>query len=219
MKIKKILVLGIIMLLVFIIYLITLDDKIYYLSLGDSLAIGTNKSKEYNKYLADYLNELGILEKYVNDYSDKEQRTIDLINDIKRNKKIVINNKTETLKNALVKADIITLSIGKNDLLSKLNYISEKENPYKYADIILLDMDKLLKLIREYCKEDIYLIGIYDSNKNIKNKRILNYIDKKSELLCKKYNINYISTNKIKDNKNVHQIIFEHLKSKIKLKN
>lgn len=201
MKIKYLLIAGVISLIIFLIYLSTLDKKIYYLSLGDSLAIGlTNEGEKYgySKYLADYLEKEGLLETYLNDYSKEGYRTTDLIKDIEDNKKIKIDNHTKTLKNALVKADIVTLAIGSNDLISKINYIDDYNKLYDYADEMFRDLEKLLKLIRQYCKEDIFLIGYYnpyDTN-DPKLDEIFEYLNSKGKELCKEYKITYIDVYK-----------------------
>lgn len=199
MKIKYLLILGVISLTVFLIYLSTLDKKIYYLSLGDSLAVGLddkNQKHGYSAYLANYLKDKDLLETYLNDYSDIDYRTTDIIKNIEDNKKIVINNQTKTLKNALVKADIVTLSIGTNDLISKLNYVNNYDEMYDYADEMFKDLNKLLKLIRQYCKEDIFLIGLYNpyDHEDSKLIEIFNYVNEKTKDLCKEYNITYIDT-------------------------
>ena len=102
MKIKTILVSSIIVLLVFLIYLTTLDKKVYYVSLGDSLALGQtpygNLDYGYTDYVKDYLIDKKILEKYIKEFSDKNYRITDLIRDINDNKKIYINNKPKLLK-------------------------------------------------------------------------------------------------------------------------
>lgn len=199
MKIKYLLILGVISLTVFLIYLSTLDKKIYYLSLGDSLAVGLddkNQKHGYSAYLADYLKDKDLLETYLNDYSDIDYRTTDIIKNIEDNKKIVINNQTKTLKNALVKADIVTLSIGTNDLINKINYINNYDEMYDYADEMFKDLNKLLKLIRQYCKEDIFLIGLYNpyDREDSKLIEVFSYINEKTKDLCKEYNITYIDT-------------------------
>lgn len=197
MKIKYLLIAGIISLIVFLIYLSTLDKKIYYLSLGDSLAVGLtsdNKQYGYSKYLANHLKKEGILETYVNDYSNLGYRTTDLIKDIEDNKKIKINDHTKTLKNALVKADIITLAIGTNDFISKINYTEDYNKLYDYADEMFKDLEKLLKLIRQYCKEDIFLIGYYnpyDIN-DPKLDEIFKYLNIKGKEISLEYDITYI---------------------------
>ena len=73
MKLKSLLVIAVSLLLVFLIYLTTLDKKVYYLALGDSLAVGINpyldKDYGYTDYVNDYLEDKGILEKYISEYS------------------------------------------------------------------------------------------------------------------------------------------------------
>jgi hypothetical protein len=52
---KKLLVLGVILLSTFLIYLSTFDRKIYYLSLGDSLALGVTPYGGYDYGYSDYV--------------------------------------------------------------------------------------------------------------------------------------------------------------------
>ena len=62
--------------------------KIYYLSLGDSLALGQNPYGNigygFSDYVSDYLREKGILEFYTKKYSVSGYRTTDLIRDIEK---------------------------------------------------------------------------------------------------------------------------------------
>ena len=54
---KKILTLGIIILSIFIIYLTTIDRKVYFLALGDQISLGQttdNNEKNYNEYSTEY---------------------------------------------------------------------------------------------------------------------------------------------------------------------
>ena len=229
MKIKYIIILSIIISLVFLIYLITIDKKIYYLSLGDYMSVGLtseNENKGYSEMLHKYLKENNILEIYINDFSNKSSRTTDLIKDIEDNKSIKINNQNKTLKNALVKADIITLAIGNNDIKDKLTYSTGNEL-YKYSDEMLEDLEKLFKLIRQYCKEDIYFIGLYNPY-NLDFDELFNYINNSSKELCEKYDIIYIDTyNLFSNNKTYidvyptttgYQAIFDILKRQISKK-
>ena len=160
---KKILILGIIILSIFLIYLTTIDKKVYYVSLGDEISLGMTKDGYYEKsyplYIKEYLEKNNKLETFIDDYSKQGYRITDLINDINNNKEIEETNKT--IKNVLIKADLVTLSIGTNDILSK---ISNEENLtkidykrlYKNIEEIVNDLDKLLKIIREYCKERFF---------------------------------------------------------------
>lgn len=237
MKLKYLLIAGVISLVVFLIYLSTLDKKIYYLSLGDSLAVGlTNDNQKYgySEYLKEYLEEKDLLETYLNDYSQIGYRTTDLIKDIEDNKKIKIEGHTKTLKNALVKADIITIAIGSNDLISKISYTDDYNKLYDYADEMFKDLEKLLKLIRQYCKEDIFIIGYYNPTdfNDSKIDEVFQYLNHKGKELSEEYKMTYIdiyqtfleNENYVPDVFNIHpskegyRAIFDKLLVEIKQK-
>ncbi len=197
---KKILILGIIILSIFIIYLTTLDKKVYFLSLGDEIALGFTKEGyyelNYNDYIKEYLENKNKLEIYINDFATQGYRITDIINDINKNKEIEETNKT--IKNTLIKADLVTLSIGTNDIISQIEreYKLTKidyNKIYKNIKQITEDLDKLLKLIREYCKEDIILIGINIQTEDEKLNEIINYANETFEQISNKYNITYIN--------------------------
>lgn len=173
MNLKKILAGGIIILLVFIIYLVTIDKKIYYIALGDSLALGQNPYGQigygYSDYIVNYLENNNLLEFHTKKFAISGYRTVDLINDINRNKKITVDGGKElSIKNALIKADLITLSIGANDLFYKMGIndmvfnLETKDKVYGYIDEIIIEIDFLLEIIRKYCKEDIVIVGYYN---------------------------------------------------------
>ena len=54
---KKILILGIVVLSIFIIYLTTIDKKVYYLSLGDQISLGMTQEGYYEKSYTEYIKE------------------------------------------------------------------------------------------------------------------------------------------------------------------
>lgn len=182
---KKLIVCFLIMLLVFFMYFKLKDNKIYYLSIGDGIGKGTNTNYGYSNYINDYLDELGVLEKYIN-ISNDNNRVIDLINDIKDNK--VYDNKTT--QNLLIKADLITISIGYNDLISKID-------KYNNIDSYLNDLENLYKLIRTYSKETIIMIGYYNILDSKYDNNISN-INNKVKELCDKYNIIFINNEDLK---------------------
>lgn len=205
---KKILVIGVVIISIFLIYLTTIDKKVYYVSLGDEISLGMTKEGYYEKsypiYIKEYLEEKKKLEIFIDDYETQGYRITDLINDINNNKEVEETNKT--IKNALIKSDLITLSIGTNDIISKIN--TEKaltkidyNRLYKNIDEIINDLDKLLKLIREYCKEDIILIGINIQTEDEKLNEIINYANEKFKEISEKYKIYYIDYLKKEQNK------------------
>ena len=198
---KKILIGALIVLVVFLIYLCNLDKKVYYLALGDSLAdgdgINSKKIKGYSEYVRDYLQNKDLLETYVDEFAESGYRTTDLINAITDNRKVTINDKTVSLQNALIKADLVTLSIGANDILDRLNL----ENPidysalYNYIDDLAKDLEELLLLMREYCKEDIVLIGYYNPYPYLNNSNtedIFSYLNEKYADISHEYDVTYV---------------------------
>lgn len=191
---KKILLILIVFIAVFLIYLFNIDNKIYYLSL-ESYNEFIDENGDYNESIINYLSLNKKLEKAVVDFSKNNYLINDLSNDIKENKKITVNNKSITLKNALIKADLVTIFIGMNEINNKL--LSLKTNNLKqfnYIDNILIDLDKLLSLTREYCKEDVFIIGVYYPYKEYQPDlvELFSYYNEEYKNLANKYNMKYI---------------------------
>ena len=197
MKFKTILVIALVILTVFVIYLTTMDRNIYYLDLNMG-------NYNYEETIVNFLKDEKKLERYVTGYIEKDYRTTDLINDIKNNKSINIKNKKQTIKNALIKADLLIYVPSINDINYKLNTTNQKEL-YNYADEMLEDMEEAIKLMRQYCKEDIIVIGLENSNK-----KIFNYINEKLGEICYENKIYFI--NPLKLNKNGKKYVEKEIK-------
>lgn len=224
---KKVLSLIIVALAVFLIYLGFRDEDTYYLSMGDYLANGVNpygiKDYGYSDYVKDYLDEKDKLEVFVN-YSGNNKRIIDYINDIERNIKIDVNGTNKTIQNALIKADLVTVSIGMNDLFNNVEFSSDFgfNDLYNKFDELIYDYEDLFKLLREYCKEKIILIGLYNTTDNELDE-FFEYANNRIVNLTQKYNIDYVDiyddfkndkyfvNNKIYPNKIGHEVIFEKI--------
>lgn len=198
---KKILIGALIVLAVFLIYLCNLDKRVYYLALGDSLADGdgvnNQKVKGYTDYVRDYLKNKDLLEKYVKEFAESGYRTTDLINAITDNKKVKIGEKEVTIQNALIKADLVTVSIGANDILERLNLESPIDYSalYNYIDDLAKDLEELLLLMREYCKEDIILIGYYNPYPYLNSQNtedIFSYLNDKYASVSREYEVTYV---------------------------
>lgn len=187
MKIKTIIFLIILTIIVFVISVLNKDNKIYYVN------ISTTNSK-YNENVFLYYKNKNKLEKYVNTFSNKDYRTTDLIRSINDNEKI--NN--QTIQNALIKADILTLNIGNTDINYKI-VNTNKEELYEYTDQVLNDIENLLKLVRNFCKEKIYIIG-YLNDYGISYNEYFEYTNKRLKLIAFKYNINFIDVSKFNKN-------------------
>ena len=191
MKLKTIIYSLIILIVVFLIYLTTLDKKIYYLNLSID-----SKTYTYDKLIKKDLETKDKLERYIDGFLSSTDRVTDLTNYINENK-IIINDHEQTIKNALIKADLVTVFIGLNDINYKIGYSSMNEL-YDYADSFLTDISDLLEILREYCKEDIIIIGYYNIYGSYYDE-YFKYINKCVEEYAKELDIKYVSTNDIYD--------------------
>lgn len=189
MKWKKIAFISVIILAVFLIYLLTIDRKIFYLDMGDQLSISSNS---YGVQLKEHFSSLGKLEKYVDGFKKDDLRITDIMRMIETNEKVLMNEKEQTIKNALIKADLLTLSVGLNDFTYKIDYVTKAEL-YDIADEVLYDLEDLFVIIREYCKEDIVYIGIPYLGKS-EFQEVFDYLNEKIELLCNDYKIKFVPT-------------------------
>ena len=213
MKLKTALVLALILFIVFVIYLSHIDKKVYYVALGDYQALGlTNEgiiTYGYTDYLKDSLKKENKLETYIIGYAKDNARITDIIHDIEKNKKIQINDKTQTLKNALIKADLVTLSVGMNDLFYKIGVNPDLQTlnyneVYYHVDEMMEDLEQLFELLREYCKEDIIMTGFYNpiDISNEKLNEILVYVNTRLEETADMYQISIVSINSFFEDRN-----------------
>lgn len=188
---KKIIFILLTILIVFFIYFLNIDRKVFYLSIGDYLAYGINNLNIVdNNYSDNIKNKYNSkLKQYINYSSIDDYRVTDLINDIKYNKTIIYKEKEYKIQNLLIKANLITISIGMNDLLYKNNI-----DKYEYGDELLKDMEKLLFLIRKYNKDKIYVLSFYNI---INNEELITYLNKKLMSICEKNNIQYVDISKL----------------------
>ena len=182
---KKIILTAIVFLIIFLIYSFNVNEKIYYVSIGDYLSYGVNNFDKVDNNYSNNIKEQykNNLSNYVNYSSIDDYRVMDLINDINYNKIIIFNNKEYKLQNLLIKANLLTISIGMNDLIYKKNIT------YDYIDQLLSDIDSLLSLIRKYNKDEIYFLSFYNV---INNNDFIEYSNNKLESICNKNKINFI---------------------------
>ena len=192
---KKIIFTILVVLIIFLIYFFNRSEKTYYVSLGDYLSYGINNlnnvNNSYSNNIKDHYKEN--LNNYVNYSNYDDYRVMDLINDINYNKGVIYEDKEYKLQNLLIKANLITLSIGMNDLIYKSKI---KINLYEYTDELLSDIEKLLMLIRKYNKDEIYLLGFYNV---IGNDSIIDYANKRLEIICRKNKINFVDITLLKN--------------------
>ena len=111
MKVKVVLALFLIVVLIFLIYTFNIKNDIFYFNVMD-------KKYEYDTYNVLLNENLDNVQKYIS-YEQDDYRVTDLIRDINDN--IIVNNRK--IQNILIKADIITLMIGNNELNYKIKNI------------------------------------------------------------------------------------------------
>lgn len=203
-KYIKLIVLIITCILVYLIYTNNSNIKnITYISLGDGYAKGINSYGEvnygYSDYLKDEINSSNQLNNYYN-YGEEDIKINDLYNNILINKQ---EDKKPNIKQALREADILTISIGLNDLIYRKNiYISNVGNANeKIIQNIIIDLDQLITEIKKYYKNDIYLIGYYNFySQDSVEKKLLDNLSEKYKSYSKRKNIIYIDNSNMNNN-------------------
>lgn len=193
MKIKKILFVVFIVFLVFLVYKVFLDNQIYYLNLN------TISNDDYSKYYKETLEQNDKLEYYNNDYNVEDYRITDLIRFINENTEIVVNGKKQTINHALIKADIITVWVGMNELSYKIN-TEDIQELYRYSDTILMDLEELFLLLRKFSKEKIIFMNFYNPG-NSKYDEVISYLNSKMNAIAIEYEIDVLDVSHIVNNK------------------
>ncbi len=197
-KLMMLVSLIVITLLVFEIYSFGKSNKLYYVALGDSLAEGRNPYGEigysYTDYLKENLENHQRLAYYTKEYAKSGYTSEDILNDIKANNK---------LKKDLRESDLVTISVGANDLLKEidLRYLDTSKllKLEDKVDEIIPKIDDCLKEVRKYAKEEIIVVGYYNPIPLLFNSgsyyidKIFAYIDEEYSKLATKYDSKYIS--------------------------
>lgn len=189
------------------------DNKISYISIGDGLSKGMNynnfESIGYSDYLYNYLKKSNKIELYTKEFSNENNRITDLIDDINNNISININNKKIYIQNAIKNADILTISIGMNEILYKYGNHINDGYMYSYIDECISDLNKLIKIITKLNNKDIFLLGFYNPTDDDELNDFTKYTNNKIKNLCSDYKISYIDTYSIFNN-NKHLIYNEN---------
>lgn len=194
---KKIIFVLILFLSCYFIYNVTNERQVYYLSLGDFLAKG-NISKEtigygYSLYLKDYLSNSHYLEDYNDTFTNSDYRITDLVRMIKYNEHLYQDNKEVHIAQLIKKADIITLSVGMNELYYKL-YIN-KSDIYTYIHEMLDDMEELLDDINKISTGKVFVLGYYNITEDYND--IFNYINYELKVLVKEKNFIFVDVDNL----------------------
>lgn len=198
---KKIISILILFLSCYFIYNLTIDNELYYLSIGDGVAKGiTGEGKvsiyNYTDSIKNYLTNKNKLKGFNDSFVNKDYRITDLLRTIKYKEEIVINNDHISINELLKKADIVTISLGMNELYYKI--LVDNNNIYGYIDGMLSDMELLLKEVDRYNHKKVIVLGYYNTTNN--NKDIFNYVNYKLKNIVDKRGFDFIDLDKIINN-------------------
>lgn len=189
---KKLLIGSLIIIAIFLIYLGFMDRDVYYLNLMDY-------GEVYHEEIRTFFTDKKMLEEDVFGFVEKQMRITELTSLLEDNKKITLHNKNIPVKNALIKADLVTISVGLDDFLSKIVlYEEDIHKMYEYVDELSEDLEKMFETMRMYCKEDIIFLGYYNpflNNEDIA--LVFRYLNDRYASISEKYNIFYLSTTDI----------------------
>lgn len=190
---KKIIFTIILFLSCYLIYTLTNNNNLNYVTLGDSLSKGVTpyfaNGYGYSNYIVDYLKKNNQLNSYNDDFTSIDYRITDLINLININ----YETNNQTINQAIHSADIITISVGMQELYYKIN--TNDTNIYTYIDKMLEDTEELFTLIRKNNNKKIYMLGYYNTKNT--NQDLFNYANIKLKEICQKNKITYIDTQSI----------------------
>lgn len=192
---KKVFLILILFLSCYIIYNNTVDNKMYYLTIGDFLSKGTNEygisSYGYSDFIKDYLYKTKKLKEYNKTFTDNDYRISDIVRILEYNE----SKNNETLNRLIKKADIITISLGMNDLYYKLD---NNQKIYTYIDNMLLEYDKILNYINKFHHNEVFILGYY--NTSGQDNDIFEYANYNLKKTCDKYKFTYINLSDIFNN-------------------
>ena len=163
MKRKYLIVLFFITIFCIIIYNIFKTNKINY------VAIGVNNKESirymYEDYFIDYLKSKKKLKEANKNYIRWYYEIDDILSLIDKANSKVNNGKNKTITNIIHEANIITLSLGSNEIeqIINTNYIDlDSKDVFKSIDKMILEYKELLEKIRTLSSSKIIIIGYFN---------------------------------------------------------
>ena len=197
---NKVFLILILFLSCYFIYNKTVDNKVYYLTIGDSLSKGTNEygvvSYGYNDYVKDYLEENNLLKDYNKTFKNNDYRIIDVIKTLEYNEK-----KDNYSLNRLIKqADIITISLGMNELYYKIE--KGGSGIYTYIDNMISNYNKILTYINKFHHNKVFVLGYYNTMGHSND--IFSYANHKLKEICETHGFIYVDLSNIFTNNPIY---------------
>ena len=161
---KKVFLILTLFLSCYFVYTKTEGNKKNYLVFGDSLSKGINeygvKSYGYSDFIKDYLDEKHLLKNYNNTFTNIDYKVSDIVTILEYNK----SKNNITLSRLIKEADIITVSIGIQEIYYKID--KNNQNIYTYIDTMINDYNKILNYINKFHHDKVYILGYYNISDN-----------------------------------------------------
>ena len=202
-----------------IIYFFTQNSEITIVSIGDGISSGMTsygiEGYSFNDYLKEDYRTKHELKEYI-EYAIPNKTVKELIYEIKENKSIVKKEEQIEIKQAINKADILTIAIGMDEL-ANIKITNQIKNEY------LHDLEELLSMIKMLNGKKVIILSLYSWGKNdlltieklnagIRDIALSNgflFVDINKILMNKGY---YLSTDSYYINYLGHKSIYEELK-------
>ena len=202
-----------------IIYFFTQNSEITIVSIGDGISSGMTsygiEGYSFNDYLKEDYRTKHELKEYI-EYAIPNKTVKELIYEIKENKSIVKKEEKIEIKQAINKADILTIAIGMDEL-ANIKITNQIKNEY------LHDLEELLSMIKMLNGKKVIILSLYSWGKNdlltieklnagIRDIALSNgflFVDINKILMNKDY---YLSTDSYYINYLGHKSIYEELK-------
>ena len=131
-----------------------------------------------------------------------------LYNDILKNESILIDNNNYNLKRLLQEADVITISIGLNDIIYEYSLKNKKElSKYEEDRIISYiedNFNSLIQEIKKYTTKKIIVVG-YPTN-NVKYKNLIQKLNTKYKKICQSTTDIFIDSDKLLNNEKYFEL-------------
>ena len=143
-----------------IIYNIYKEKGIYYLALGE---LPQDQYRyEYQDYVIDYFKEKKILKKYNKNFLRESYDTKTFLDLIKNSETSINQGEKETITRAIDRSNLITISLGNNELEEIINR-NKKNIDYDEIDSIFINYDEILSKIRILTETPVIIIGYFNT--------------------------------------------------------
>ena len=180
--------------IIFISYVKSNKEEINYTIIGEKELFSNNIiSKNFSDLIYDELSKKNNFGFYSKEFTYKNIRTIDMINNINNN----VNIDNIYIQNILKRTNVLIINTGNNEINYKLSKVDSNENNdneiYNYLDEVYKDIKVLIEKVKDLNEGKIIFLGIYNDTGNEDNDKYYKYINEKLELLMHSNDIDYLN--------------------------